>query len=741
MISPSLSMKKKMTFVLAFLFVLGFTVLIGRLVKLQFVDGNFYQQKALSQQLSVTTITANRGTIYDRNMKPLAQSATVWDVYVSPSYIKADKDGTVEEKLTKISTGLAKILNLDEKTVYSKISKKTSYVVIAKKVENDVATLVRNFAKDNKLSCIGIVEDSKRYYPFNNFASQLIGFTGSDNQGLAGVEAYYNSVLKGVNGRVVTAKNAKGTDMPYDFQDRVEAKDGTSIVLTIDEVVQHYLEKNLQSAYVDNNVGVGVTGIVMDVKTGEILAMSSQPSFDPNNPFEIANPTVQQKIAALSGDEQKTQKSLAQQDQWRNNAITNPYEPGSTFKIITAAAALNEGVVKETDEFDDPGSINVAGTDFHCWKRGGHGHQTFLQGFENSCNVVFIKVGQALGVNRLYKYITAFGLTQKTGIDLPGEADSISLSESKMGPVELASVSFGQSNKITPIQLISAVSAVANGGKLVQPHIVKEQLDQNNNIVKTFGTTEKRQVISEETSKEMCTMMEKEVEEGTGNNAYVAGYRIGGKTGTAQKLEKGANSDALVCSMVGIAPADDPQIAVLVLFDEPHAAINFGGVITAPVLGKIMSEVLPYLGVEPQYTAEEQEKLDVKTPNLVGMSTQDAESQLKNDKLNQVVIGSGAKVTAQVPETGRPIPRGGKVILYTDNAQVQDTITVPNVTGLTVSQANNAIVNQNLNIELVGNGLSDSGVKAFAQNPAAGSKVSPGTVITVQFRNEDVKVQ
>lgn len=741
MISPSLSMKKKMTFVLAFLFVLGFTVLIGRLVKLQFVDGDFYQQKALSQQLSVTTITANRGTIYDRNMKPLAQSATVWDVYVSPSYIKADKDGTVEEKLTKISTGLAKILNLDEKTVYSKISKKTSYVVIAKKVENDVATLVRNFAKDNKLSCIGIVEDSKRYYPFNNFASQLIGFTGSDNQGLAGVEAYYNSVLKGVNGRVVTAKNAKGTDMPYDFQDRVEAKDGTSIVLTIDEVVQHYLEKNLQSAYVDNNVGVGVTGIVMDVKTGEILAMSSQPSFDPNNPFEIANPTVQQKIAALSGDEQKTQKSLAQQDQWRNNAITNPYEPGSTFKIITAAAALNEGVVKETDEFDDPGSINVAGTDFHCWKRGGHGHQTFLQGFENSCNVVFIKVGQALGVNRLYKYITAFGLTQKTGIDLPGEADSISLSESKMGPVELASVSFGQSNKITPIQLISAVSAVANGGKLVQPHIVKEQLDQNNNIVKTFGTTEKRQVISEETSKEMCTMMEKEVEEGTGNNAYVAGYRIGGKTGTAQKLEKGANSDALVCSMVGIAPADDPQIAVLVLFDEPHAAINFGGVITAPVLGKIMSEVLPYLGVEPQYTAEEQEKLDVKTPNLVGMSTQDAESQLKNDKLNQVVIGSGAKVTAQVPETGRPIPRGGKVILYTDNAQVQDTITVPNVTGLTVSQANNAIVNQNLNIELVGNGLSDSGVKAFAQNPAAGSKASPGTVITVQFRNEDVKVQ
>lgn len=740
MISPSLSMKKKMTFVLSFFFALGFTILIGRLVKLQFIDGSYYQQKALDQQLSVTTIKANRGTIYDRNMKPLAQSATVWDISVSPAYIKADKKGTVEDKLKSISSGLSKILNIDQQTIYNKISKKTSYVVIAKKVENDVAALVRKFAKDNKFSCIGVIEDSKRYYPFNNFASQLIGFTGTDNQGLAGVEAYYDNVLKGVDGRVVTAKNAKGTDMPYDFQDRVEAKNGTSLVLTIDEVVQHYLEKNLQSAYVDNNVGVGVTGIVMDVKTGEILAMSTQPSFDPNNPFTIANPSVKQKISALSGEEQKKENSAALQNQWRNRAIANPYEPGSTYKIITAAAALNEGVVKETDEFDDPGSITIKGTQFHCWKAGGHGHQTFLQGFENSCNVVFIEVGQRLGVLNTYKYFSAFGLNAKTGIDLPGEAVGISYTDKTMGLVELASISFGQSNTITPIQLITAISAVANGGKLVQPHVVKEQLDSNNNVIKTYGTTVKRQVISSEISKEMCTMMQKEVSEGTGKNAYVAGYRVGGKTGTSQKLGD-SNSEARIASFVGIAPADDPSIAVLVVIDEPHAANNFGGVIAAPVVGKIMSEILPYLGVEPQYTAEEQAKLDVKTPNLIGMDVDKATALLQNDKLTEIIKGNGKKVTAQVPETGRPIPRGGRVILYTDNAKVENTVTVPNVVGLTVSQANSTIAAQNLNIELVGTGLSDSGVKAYAQNPAAGSKVSPGTVVTVQFRNENVKVE
>jgi stage V sporulation protein D (sporulation-specific penicillin-binding protein) len=740
MVSPSLTMQKKMAFVLAFVFVTGFTILIGRLVKLQFIDGDYYQQKALSQQLRVKPIIANRGTIYDRNLKPLAQSATVWDISVSPSYITADKKGTAEEKKKKIAADLSKILNLDTNDVYAKIAKNTSYVVIAKKVENDVATLVRNYKQANDLGCIGVDEDSKRYYPFNDFASQLIGFTGTDNQGLAGVEAQYNSILKGVNGRVLTATNATGTDMPYDYQNRVEAKNGTSLVLTLDEVVEHDLEKNLQSAYVDNKVAVGVTGIVMDVTNGEILAMASVPSFDPNTPFTLKNETDKQKIAKLAGDAQKTANTTALQTQWRNKAITNPYEPGSTFKIITASAALNEGVVKESDQFFDPGSTVVAGQKFSCWKAGGHGQQDFLHGFENSCNVVFIQVGQRLGVANSFKYFSAFGLAAKTGIDLPGEANSIFYTDKNMGPVELASISFGQSNKITPIQLITAVSAVANGGNLVQPHVVKEELDSNGNVVKTFGTTVKRQVISAETSKEMCKMMQLEVSEGTGKNAYVAGYRVGGKTGTSQKLDL-KNSDALITSFIGIAPADNPQYAILVLFDEPHAVINFGGVITAPVVGNIFSEILPYLGVEAQYTEDEQKKLDVKTPSVAGRPVAEAKATLQNDKLTPIVKGSGATVTAQMPESGRPIPQGGRVILYTGSEQVESTVTVPKVIGLTPSQANSTITSYNLNIEIVGTGLNESGVKAFAQSPTEGTKVPPGTPVTVQFRNETVTVQ
>lgn len=727
-------MQKKMLFVLAAVFAAGFTVLVGRLVKLQFVDSKFYQQRAISQQLSVTTIYANRGTIYDRNMKPLAQSATVWDVYVSPSYIKS------EEQRGKIADNLSKILGIDRQTVYTKISKNTSYVVLAKKVEKPVADLVRSYISKSKASCIGLVEDSKRYYPFGAFASQLLGFTGSDNQGLAGVESYYNNVLKGVNGRVVTAKNAKGTDMPYDYQDRVEAQNGTSVVLTIDEVVQHYLEKNLESAIVDNNVGDHATAIAIDVKTGEILGMATKPDFDPNNPFTLTNKADLQKLSGLSGDALKSMTSTLQQQMWRNKAITDPYEPGSTFKIVTAAAAMNEGVVKQSDQFFDPGSITVANQQIHCWKAGGHGAENFLQGFENSCNVVFIEVGQRLGPLNFFKYFSSFGLAQKTGIDIPGEAQSIFYTDKQMGPVELASCSFGQSNKITPIQLITAVSAVANGGKLVQPHVVKEELDQNGNVVKTFGTTVKRQVISEETAKEVCGMMQKEVSEGTGKNAYVAGYRIGGKTGTSQKLDK-KNDPNVVVSFVGIAPADDPQIAVLLLMDEPHAPVNFGGVIAAPVVGNIFSEILPYLGVEPQYTPEEMQKLDVKTPSLTGKNTSEADALLKTDGLKMNVQGNGANITSQIPEAGQPIPRGGTVIVYTGGTPVQNTATVPNIAGMTPTDANTAVINAGLNIEFEGNGLNNSGEKAFAQNPAAGTKVPPGTVVTAQFRNEEITVQ
>lgn len=741
MVSPSISMQRKMALVLAFVFTAGFTVLIGRLIKLQFFDGNYYQNQALSQQLSVTTIHANRGTIYDRNMTPLAQSATVWDIYVAPSYIKTDKSGTADQKRAKIADDLSKILGLDRQTVYNKISKRTSYVIIASKIESDVATLVRNYKQANNEPCIGIVEDSKRYYPFNDLASQILGFTGSDNQGLDGIEAYYDKTLKGVNGRVVTAKNATGTDMPYNYQDRIAPKDGTSLVLTIDEVVQHDLEKNLDSALVDNKVSNGVTGIVMNVKTGEILGMATEPSFNPNSPFTITDQTELQKIALLTGTAKKTETNNALQAMWRDKAITIPYEPGSTFKIITAAAALNEGVVKESDQFFDPGYVTVSGVRFRCWKAGGHGSQTFLQGFENSCNVVFIEVGQRLGVTRSFKYFSNFGLAAKTGIDLPGEANSIYYTDKQMGPVELASVSFGQSNKITPIQLITAVSAVVNGGELVKPHVVKEEVDDDGKVIKTFGTTVEHQVISQAISQEMALMMEKEVQVGTGKNAYVAGYRIGGKTGTSQKLDEPNNVGAVITSFVGIAPADNPQIAILLLLDEPHNVINFGGVIAAPVVGNIFSEVLPYLGVKPQYTPQEQEKLDVKTPSVVGNSINDATKSLKNAGLVPEIIGNGTKVTSQIPDVGQSMPRGGKVVLYTGSQTVQDNVTIPKLTGLTPAQVNSAVAAQGLNIELVGEDLSDTGEMAYQQSPAEGTKVPPGTVVTVQFRNNDITAE
>jgi stage V sporulation protein D (sporulation-specific penicillin-binding protein) len=487
---PTLTMKRKMVILLIVFFVVGFSVLIGRLAKLQIFDGKYYAEKALQQQLSTATITPNRGTIYDRNMKPLAESATVWDVIASPSYIKtaSDRNG--------IADNLSKILNMDRQTIYNILLKKSSYEIVKKKIEKPTADLVNKYIHDNNINGVGLIEDSKRYYPYGNFASQVLGFTGTDNQGLAGIEAEYDSVLKGVPGRVVTAKNAQGTDMPYDYEDYIPAQNGDDVVLTIDEVVQNSLENNLEKAVADNHVTDRATAIAMDVNTGEILGMATEPSFDPNNPFTIADPTVKAQLASLAGDDLKQATTVALQTQWRNKAITEPNEPGSVFKVVTAAAGLEQGVVKESDTFHDPGFIKIAGTTFHCWKAGGHGSQTFLQGFENSCNVVFITVGERLGAANFFKFYSDFGLTSKTGIDLPGEANSISIPEKDMGPVELASCSFGQSNKMTPIELITAVAAAANGGKLVQPHIVKEETDQNGKVVKTFGTTVKRQVIS-----------------------------------------------------------------------------------------------------------------------------------------------------------------------------------------------------------------------------------------------------
>jgi stage V sporulation protein D (sporulation-specific penicillin-binding protein) len=736
---PSLKMKRKMIFLLVAVFAVGFIVLIGRLVKLQIFDSSYYAQKALKQQLSTATISPNRGTIFDRNMKPLAESATVWDVIASPSYIKAATTLKTEAMRNSIADNLSKLLGMDRQTIYNILIRNSSYEIIKKKIEKPTADLVKQYLKDNNIDGVGLIPDSKRYYPFGNFASQLLGFTGTDNQGLSGVESQYDSVLEGVPGRIVTAKNANGTDMPYDYSDYIPADDGDNVVLTIDETVQYSLENNLAKAVADNKVTNKATAIVMNVNSGEILAMATTGGFDPNSPLDIYDQTVKQQLTTLTGDSLKTAKNVAQQTQWRNKSISDPYEPGSVFKVITASAGLDVGVVNENSQFNDPGSIAVDDRTFHCWKAGGHGNQTFLQGFENSCNVVFINVGLRIGSPNFFKYFSNFGLTAKTGIDLPGEATSIYLKEKDLTKVSLASCSFGQSDKETPIELITAVAASANGGYLVQPHVVKEETDQNGNVIKTFGTTVKRQVISAETSKELDHLLEMEVNEGSGKNAYVAGYRIGGKTGTSQKLDPSSNQNARIASFVGVAPCDNPQIALLLILDEPHNPVsNYGGVIAAPVAGTIFSEILPYLGVQPIYTDAELEKLDVKIPDLANKNLTDATNTLKSWGLKIKPFGTGQTITGQMPAAGESMPKDGTVIVYTGGAQVVQC-DVPNLNGLTPEQVNSTLAAANLNEKLVGIAQDDTGETAYEQDYAEGTKVNPGTVITVKFRSTQVQ--
>jgi stage V sporulation protein D (sporulation-specific penicillin-binding protein) len=731
---PSIAMEKKMMIILAVFIVVGFVALVGRLVFLQVITGNFYEKQAIEQQLRDITVTPQRGTIYDRNMKPLAQSATVWDIYVSPANIADD------EQKNMLADDISKITGISRDILYQKMCKKTGYEILKSKIEKPEADLVSSYIKKKKLGCIGLVEDSKRYYPFGNFAAQVIGFTGSDNQGLAGIEQQYDSVLKGVPGRVVSAKNAKGSDMPFKYNDYIPPKDGTDLVLTIDEVVQHYLEKHLQDALVENKVANKVTGIVMDVNTGEILAMSTEPDFDPNKPFTITDPATIQALSALTGDALSKANSDALNQMWRNKAISDPYEPGSVFKIVTAASCLEDKAVTPTDTFYDPGYYMVAGRKIGCWKAGGHGAETFVDGLKNSCNPVFMQIAAKLGAANFFKYFQGFGLTQKTGIDLPGEATSIFHSEKDLGPVQLAVSSFGQTFKITPIQMITAISAAANGGKIVVPHMVKSEVDDNNNIVKTFDTQEKRQVISKETSALLSSLLEQVVSSGTGHNAYVTGYRVAGKTGTSQKMDVDGGAKLRISSFGGFAPADNPKVAVLVILDEPNASNNFGGVIAAPVEGEIMTDILPYLGVQPQYTAAELQQVDVKTPDVRGMKLEDASRTLRNAGLINSILGTGQTVIQQVPAAGQPIPHGGNVILNTGPTTISNDVIVPSVVGMDASQVNQALASAKLNIKLIGADQQTAGLQSYQQEPVAGTKVQAGAVVTVHFRDINIKV-
>ena len=720
---PTRKMRNRLFICVMPIVFLLFSVVLANVGYIAVVNNDFYQNKATQQQLRDVTVNANRGTIYDCNMNVLAQSVTVWTVFISPADIEDD-----EERET-ICSGLSEILGVDRDTIYQKSQKSNYYEVIARKIDKDKADKVRQFVTDTGVGAVHLIEDTKRSYPYGNFASTVIGFTGDDNQGLYGIEAEYDEELSGTPGRIVAAKNAKGTDMPFQYEKYYAPQDGNSLVLTIDEVIQHFLEQALEDTVATHLVENRAAGIVMDVNTGEILAMATKPDFDLNDPFTIADSATLEAINALPEDQRKEALSNARELQWKNKAITELYEPGSVFKVVTGSAALEEKTVSLETTFNCSGSIRVPGYErpIKCWKTSGHGVQNFIQAMVNSCNPAFVAVGSSLGAETFCDYVRAFGFMERTGIDLPGEADSIVYNADQMGPVELASCSFGQSNKITPIQMITAIAAAVNGGKVVEPHVVKQILDQDGNVVKTVDTTVKRQVLSEETSATMRSVLEQVVKDN--GNAYIPGYRIGGKSGTAQKLD--SNDDtAYISSFTAFAPADDPQIAILVIVDTPRDGQIYGSAVATPAVTDILKQTLPYIGVQEKFTEEELAKLEVSLPNLVDSDVLTAKSKLAGIGLDARVIGNGNTVLKQVPARGSSVPSGSKILLYTEDVPEEMT-TVPDLTGMSPAQANTELTNRGLNIKFDGGAAQQSGAKVVSQDIAKDTQVPKGTVVSV----------
>lgn len=730
------------TVVVMIIMILCLSIVSGSsLVNIMIINGEKYQTKASEQQLYDSLVTAPRGDIYDRNMQILATSTTAWTVYITPNGIRKISDKEKKELVrTTIAKGLAEILEVDYQTVYDNTDKNSYYVIVKKKIDKATADKVRQFIKDNKdleiTKYIGLDETTKRYYPNDNLASVVLGFVGSDEQGLAGIESYYDAELTGIAGRVVAAKNAAGTDMPFTYEKVEEATKGNSLVLTLDSYIQYTAEKYLQTAIEQNLIAERGAAVVMNVKTGAILAMAVKGDFNPNEPFLLSTED-QAKVDAETDQEAKTKlKSELLNRQWRNKAVSDSYEPGSVFKIVTASIAIEENLINKNNSFFCNGRITVAGQGYGCWKHGGHGTQNLSMAIANSCNPAFITIGQLVGISTFSKYFKAFGFAEKTGIDLPGESRSTYHSEENMGVVELASSSFGQTFNVTPVQLLAAVSAAVNGGYLVQPHLLEKTVNESGKVVKTTTTSYKRQVISETTSATMRELMEYVSENGA-KNSLVPGYRIGAKTGTSQKVAKiqaTGEKFLYIGSCVTVAPIDNPEIAVFVMLDEPKGSNYYGGVISAPANAKIMADVLPYLGYEPSYSEEELKKLAIEVPDTVGANVADAKGKITTAKLEYKIVGSGENVVRQLPEAGSKVISGGVVILYTDQSE-STTVTVPDFRGLTATEANTAAANAGVNIEFSGN-ITTSGLKAYNQSIQSGTSVEAGSIITVYFRDE-----
>ena len=718
---------------MAVLGVLVFLILVIKLFSLQILRHDELESKALDQQTRSTEVAATRGTIYDRNGNIMAISATAETVFLSPLEMDralSDKDNPVTWTKDSVAQKLSEILEINKEGILKKMERTDSqYEVLKLRVEENVADQIRTFINDEGVVGVYMVTDAKRYYPYATLASQIIGFVGTDNYGLYGLEARYNDVLDGETGLVVSTKDPTGSDMLYGYEQYYKAQNGSDIVLTLDATVQYYVEKAL-SEMVTSTEAQGATGIVMDVETGAVLAMASSPTYDLNDPSAV----YESRLASLVKDGQ-LDLADAQLRQWRNRAINDTYEPGSTFKVLTLAAALEEGVIDENTTFDCTGSIHVLDATIHCSNRAGHGHQTLEQTAGNSCNPAFITYGLRLGTEKFYRYMKDFGLVNGSGIDLEGEALGIFAPQETASELDLACYAFGQNFNTTPVALISAQAACINGGYLHTPYVVERVVDSEGNVLSSHDSTPVRQVVSEETSAIVRRCLEYVVSSGTGRNGQVHGYRIGGKTGTADK----GNTGEVVLSFMCFAPADDPKYIMLLTLDSPTGEGRGGGGTVAPYASRIMGEILPYLGVEPSYSAEELLGSDTTVNYVIGMTVADAEEKLKSKGFSVKVVGDGDTVTDQTPEGGTVIPGKSRVILYAGSEKPDTLCTVPSLVGLSPSEANMAVSSAGLLLRFTGTTDSGSGsVRVINQSEAAGAQVEAGTVISVQLSDNGV---
>ena len=747
---------RRIAVLMALFGIIVFIPLTLRLIRLQIVEHADLSRMAADNQTRKSSITAARGTIYDRNMNVLAVSADVENVCIDPNELALSGQDT-----DAIAGALSSLLEVDKQRIL-KLMEDTSYryQIVKRKVELEEAASVRAYITEQNVTGVYLEPDTKRYYPEGTLAAQVLGFVGSDNTGLDGIEAAFDETLTGHSGKIVSAKGNYGTEMLYHHETYYDAEDGSSLVLTIDETVQRMLEKHMQEAIAQYDVQNGAFGVVMDVNSGEILAMATLGSYDPNHYAEIVDLRTQAALEEqydnameAEGEERENLLSAynaavagARLAQWRNRVIADGYEPGSTFKSITLAAALEEGAVTLSDGFYCSGATTIKGRTkpLHCWRSAGHGQQSTAEALQNSCNVAFANIGIRLGGEKLYEYVHKFGLTEPTGIELYGEAAGIFFDEATLANPDsyasLSSAAFGQTFKITPLQLVRAVAAVVNGGYLLEPHVVSQVLDAEGDVLRQTERTVLRQVISEDTSKTMCQLLESVVSMGTAKNAQIAGYRIGGKTGTSEKIdvfdEDGNPVDDKIVSFVGIAPMDDPKYVVLVALDTPSKETGYyisGGQMGAPTVRDVLADILPYLGIEPDYSGEEAARVDVSVPDVSGMTEADAKSALAEKNLTFRTEGTAERVTGQIPAPGAVIPGGSEMILYFGETQPGETVAVPNVTGMDAETANRHLTGLGLYMKIVGAAGGDSTIAAVSQTPAAGTAVAIGTVVEVEL--------